>query len=194
VSFAKALLLLPDQRYATIIRDYLEHAEPGSRAMFIVAYDNLRMLVNADYSAARKKGESPLRVEGFIRLLAEQWERAIEDEINSRRYSWFLQAALIGRLDKLSRQDMTLQTLGAECWVLLAGSAKHLNALIRSNIVWKDEEKWAYEHLKKEDEFIRHVLTSTLPAHYTNHPLILEFQAKTGVYVTSRDMDLFPIF
>ncbi|HEX5847443.1 MAG TPA: hypothetical protein VFY53_14575 [Rhodoplanes sp.] len=192
-STGEALLTLALDTYARAIEDMLRQDSPAGRAMYVVAYDNLRPLGSAMYTVSIQQNEKPCMVEDLIKFFSRELDRK-RDEINIRRFSWYFIAALLARLDKLARKDEGIREHGIECWLMLADSAAHLASLLPNNIVWKTEEKvwyealW-YEALQTKADFTKHVLSHTMPAHYSDHPLIKSFAKQNSIFVPTRKSD-----
>lgn len=110
-STGEALLTLALDTYARAIEDMLRQDSPAGRAMYVVAYDNLRPLGSAMYTVSIQQNEKPCMVEDLIKFFSRELDRK-RDEINIRRFSWYFIAALLARLDKLARKDEGIREHG----------------------------------------------------------------------------------
>jgi hypothetical protein len=192
-SFDERFLSLSPEALGSAIERIIQEEIPATCAMYVVAYDNLRPLSAAARSAAAQNNNKPILIEDFIKILGDGIEKWKNDEIRSRRFSWLFMAANIARLDKLARNQESLKTSGAKCWIKLAESARHLKVLLPDNIVWSSNEKTWYDLLETERDFAWHVLSHTMPADYSSHPLILEFAKRQKTIPFFRDRDFFSI-
>lgn len=92
------ILKSTDERYAIFVAEFVDGLDPATRAHLAVAYQNLIPTLS-DFSGAYCTRGIPFTVEIFIIQLESELPLA-RDEINSRRISWFLFAALLARLEK----------------------------------------------------------------------------------------------
>mgnify|MGYP000689939726 CR=1 FL=1 len=95
------LLAFGNDQYATTIGEMFTGMDRGIRAHVLVAYENLLPVLSATYSVAQQRGDD-FTIEHFIPQIVEKLEAAKGNEIATRRWSWFLFAAMLGRLEKIS--------------------------------------------------------------------------------------------
>lgn len=167
-----ALLGLAPQAYAEAMRDFFDSMDPATKAHVVVAYENLLPVLSACYSQARKEGGS-FTVEDFIRELGPRLD-SYTDEVNSRRMAWSLFAALLGRLEKLAREDIGIKEIGAGMhrrqaakllgiWCGLVREMPRLKALLPNNVVWKQQEKDWFDLSKSDEAMLEYGLNHTIP-------------------------------
>jgi len=111
----------------------------ATKAHVLVAYQNLIPLINVMRELNRKQG-SAFSIDDFIVECAEK-QGSAKDEINVRRFAWFLWAALVYRLVTISDSDVGLRDTLAEIWCGIARCAPFLKTLLPDNVVWKPNEK-----------------------------------------------------
>lgn len=129
--------------YAIFVREMLEGLDNATKAHVLVAYQNIIPLVGAMHNVVRHQG-SAFSLDDFIVKISEKQEAAT-DEINTRRFAWFLWAALVYRLVVLAGKDVGLRDTLAEIWCDIARCAPFLKALLPDNVVWKTDEKVWFE-------------------------------------------------
>lgn len=156
-----ALLGLAPQAYAEAMRDFFDVMDPATKAHVVVAYENLLPVLSACYSHAKKEGGS-FTVEDFIRELGPRLD-TYTDEVNSRRMAWSLFAALLGRLEKLARDNAGIKELGAGIWCGLVREMPRLKALLPNNVVWKPQEKDWFDLSKSDADMLEFGLNHTVP-------------------------------
>lgn len=125
--------------YANFVRDLFATLDNATKAHVLVAYQNLIPLIGAVQHVARQQG-SAFSIDDFIVECAEG-QAAARDEINTRRFAWFLWAALVYRLVTMSGGDVGLRNTLADIWCDIARCAPFLKALLPDNVVWKPDEK-----------------------------------------------------
>lgn len=129
--------------YANYVREFFSAMDNGSKAHVLVAYQNLLPLVGAMHTVAKQQS-SAFSIDDFI-IECSNGQEAATDEINMRRYAWFLWAAMIYRLNTMASGDTGLRDTLAEVWCDIARCAPFLKALLPDNVVWKTEEKIWFE-------------------------------------------------
>ena len=135
----RAILNGGNENYANFVRELFDGLDNATKAHVFVAYQNLLPLIGAMHNVARQQG-SAFSIDDFIVECAEKQEAA-KDEINTRRFSWFLWAGLVYRLVTMSGKDVGLRNTLAEIWCDIARCAPFLKALLPDNVVWKPDEK-----------------------------------------------------
>lgn len=176
-----AMLAFDNATYATMIAELFETMDPATRAHVLVAYENLVPLLSAMWSAAKKQGEE-VTVEMFIPLVAEKLDAAQGDEIGSRRWSWFLFASLLGRLEKLSRDNPSIAETGAKIWCAIAADAPRLKGLLPSNIVWKPEEKEWFDLSMADDKLTEWAINHAMPPMFAKLELVKSFAQSRALF------------
>lgn len=95
--FARALEF-DNFAYTKVVSDLFENMDSMTRAHVVVAYENLLPHLTAYWQVAKERGEDG-SVEQFIGMAAKRLDEVGSDEIRSRRWAWFLFAAMLGRLE-----------------------------------------------------------------------------------------------
>lgn len=139
----RAILRGGNADYANFVRELFEGLDNATKAHVLVAYRNLIPIVGAMRNVARQQG-SAFSIDDFIIECAEKRGTAT-DEINTRRFAWFLWAALVYRLVTMEGKDVGLRDTLAEIWCDIARCAPFLKALLPDNVVWKTDEKVWFE-------------------------------------------------
>ena len=139
----RAILRGGNADYANFVREVFDGLDNATKAHVLVAYQNLIPIVGAMHNVARQQG-SAFSIDDFIVECAEKQEAAT-DEINTRRFAWFLWAALVYRLVTMAGKDVGLRDTLAEIWCDIARCAPFLKALLPDNVVWKTDEKVWFE-------------------------------------------------
>lgn len=136
--------------YADFVRSFFLELDRPTKAHILVAYQNVIPLVGAMTTVAKQQGSS-FSIDDFIIQCSEAREGA-NDEVNTRRFAWFLWAALVYRLAAMSSRDAPHRETLAEVWCDVARCAPFLKALLPNNVVWKAEEKIWFENVIKETD------------------------------------------
>ncbi len=136
--------------YANFVRELFNVLDNSTKAHVLVAYQNLIPIMGAMQSVARQQG-SAFSIDDFIVECAGQQEDA-RDEVNARKYAWFLWAALVYRLVAVSGGDVGLRDTLAEIWCDVAKCAPFLKALLPDNVVWTSDEKVWFELIIHDPE------------------------------------------
>lgn len=135
----RAILNGGNADYANFVRELFDGQDNATKAHVLVAYQNLIPLIGAMQNVARQQGTA-FSIDDFIIECAEKQEAA-KDEVNTRRFAWFMWAALVYRLVTISGRDVGLRDTLAEIWCDIARCAPFLKALLPDNVVWKPDEK-----------------------------------------------------
>lgn len=125
--------------YANFVKEIFDGMDNATKAHVLVAYQNLIPIVGAMHNVAKQQ-DSAFSIDDFIIECAEK-QAAAKDEINTRRFAWFMWAALVYRLVTMSGRDIGLKDTLAEIWCDIARCAPFLKALLPNNVVWKPDEK-----------------------------------------------------
>jgi len=136
--------------YANFVRDLIEGMDNATKAHVLIAYLNLIPIIGAMHNPAKKQ-ETAFSIDDFILHCADK-QNAAKDEINTRRYAWFMLAALIYRLVRMASRDAGLEEALGKIWCDIARCTPFLKALLPSNIVWKKEEKEWFSGIIQEPE------------------------------------------
>jgi hypothetical protein len=175
------VLELSDADYAKFIADFVDNMDGATRAHVAVAYQNLIPILSAIYSHNRKHG-SDFTTEEFIKGAAERVDELVSDEINSRRNSWFLFAAMIARLEKIARRDESVIPISATIWTKIATEYPRLKILLPHNVVWSDDEKAWFSFSDDDSDLIGLAVNHHIPTKFAKHPITERF---------AKSMDLF---
>lgn len=174
------LLGFDDLSYASAVYEFVENMDAATKAHVMVAYENLLPVLSACYSHARKEGKS-FTVEDFIRELGPRLE-SYTDEVNSRRMSWSLFAAMIGRLEKLARSNEQVKLIGARTWCLLIPEIPRLKALLPNNVVWRPEEKDWWDLTKTDEALVEYGLNHTIPPVFAKTEPVVTLAEQLGLH------------
>jgi len=176
-----AMLAFDHATYAGTVAELFETMDPATRAHVLVAYENLVPLLSAMWSAGKKQGEE-VTVEVFIPLVAEKLDAAQGDEIGSRRWSWFLFASLLGRLEKLSRDNPAIAETGAKIWCAIADDAPRLKGLLPRNVVWKPEEKEWFDLSMADEKLIEWTINHAMPPMFAKLESVKAFAQSRALF------------
>ncbi len=146
----KAVLDGGNADYANFVQEVVGGLDNATRAHILVAYQNLIPTIIAMKNVARQQ-ETAFSIDDFILQCADQ-EVDAKDEINVRRYAWFMWAALIYRLGTMSSRDAGLEETHGNVWCDIARCAPFLKALLPDNVVWSTEEKVWFTYVIQEPE------------------------------------------
>ncbi len=145
-----AVLKLPDSEYCDYVKGVFDYLDPATRAHVLVGYQTLTIIVSVYRNEAKKRGEN-WTLEGFILDCSEK-QVAANDEINTRRYAWFMWAAMLYRMREIATRDESKLEILGEIWCDIARAAPFLKSLLPDNVVWKPDEKIYFDLVIKEDE------------------------------------------
>ncbi|MFN3546044.1 MAG: hypothetical protein ACK4U0_01015 [Mesorhizobium sp.] len=134
-----AMLGLADPAYAAAMRELFAGMDSSARAHVLVAHHNLSGAVARLPAEGRKQPDRPA-LETFIPIAAARMADS-PDDIDSRRWSWFLFAALLARLEKIATDMPAVAQAGAEIWCAIAADSPRLKQLLPGNVIWKPQEK-----------------------------------------------------
>lgn len=174
------LLRFETDVYAKILLEIFENMDPATRAHVLVAYQNLLPFISALHIHATKNGET-YTVEQFIVAAADRLE-SVNDEINTRKWAWLLHAALLGRLEKICRNDPLIRDIGAAIWCLLAEETPRLKILLPNNVVWKDSEKEWFDLSQDDISLIGRIINHTVPPVFSRQDRIKYFAQSKGCF------------
>jgi len=162
------LLRSDDASFVREIEKLFLSLDAATRAHVIVAYCNLIPGISATYMEYKKQGKN-YTIEDFIMMASEKLDKRIDDEVNSRRWTWFLYAALLARLEKLNRRDPSVADVGAAIWCDLVEETPRLKALLPNNAVWKPEEKEWFILSMSDTQMIKSTIDNTVPISFAKH-------------------------
>lgn len=181
----ETLLELEGKDYADAIKKIFNEFIPATRAHILVAYENLNVILAAFEQEFEEKTGEELNIERFIRWLAEGAEKRMDDEINSRRLTWFLHAALLKRIAKRARNNDNIVEIGAKIWCTIAEDAPRLKELLPNNVVWDADEKMRFDLSGTDKELIGEVLSRTIPSVFAEHEYVEEFADSKDIVFSS---------
>lgn len=141
----RAILRGGNADYANFVRELFDGMDNATKAHVLVAYQNLIPLIGAMRTVAREQ-DSAFSIDDFIIECSDKLD-STSDEINTRRFAWFLWSALVYRLVTIASGDVGLRDTLAEIWCDVARCAPFLKALLPDNVVWKIEEKVWFERM-----------------------------------------------
>lgn len=178
-------LVLDDPRFVEFVRSLVSDAEPGARTMSTVALHNLRYIFPESLPEKYEGERVPLAsdLDGQIRFLG---SRNYDEERAFRRNAWFLWAALITRATNLAERASSAQEAAAEIWEMLAREAQFIEHRLTHNIVWSDQEKVWFSHIKSEKDGVSYVLNHMLPSWLKQHPRIKACANEFDVFIFNR--------
>jgi hypothetical protein len=160
--------------YAKVVSDLFENMDLMTRAHVVVAYENLLPFLTAYWQAAKEAGEDG-SVEQFIGMAAKRLDEVGNDEILSRRWAWFLFAAMLGRLEKLSFKNPEIVKTGAEIWCALVSEIPRLKGLLPDNVVWKPEEKEWFNLSMDDNLLVQYSINNVIPPMFAKHESVKAF-------------------
>lgn len=178
-SFQQLITLSPTE-YAQFVGDFVDNMDPGTRTHVAIAYQNLIPFLSAIHSHAKQQGEE-YSVEKFIESASSRIVELENDEINSRRNSWFLFAALIARLEKLAKADLALVPFGATVWTILVTEYPRIKVVLPNNIVWKDEEKVWFDFELNDQQAMQYAINLHVPPIFANDNVMASFARDLNV-------------
>jgi hypothetical protein len=173
------LLAMEDLQYAQFVADFVDQMDGGTRSHVAVAYQNLLPMVSAFHTHNKQHGGSYF-IEDLITDTAAKLE-STQDEINSRRYSWFLFAALVARLEKLARTNDEIVPIGAAIWSIIATEYPRLKHTLPHNVVWSDAEKEWFDLCETDERLMSLAINNHIPLAFAQHDIIADFARRTGV-------------
>lgn len=182
----RAILNGGNDTYASFVKELFDGLDGATKAHVLVAYQNLIPIFGVMNNVAKKQG-SAFSVDDFIiECSANQY--SAKDEVNARRYAWFMWAALVYRLATMSGRDFGLRDTLAEIWCDIARCAPFLKDLLPDNAVWKAEEKVWFEHVihDPKPEIVAWAINHGGPKTVWNSPAVKKLAEEYGlVYLES---------
>jgi len=160
----KQFLLDTDAAFVSFCEHLFLEVEPATRAHILVAYKNIEPTIPIVIAHMKQNGIN-YSLDDLIYEFSKEAER-YSDEINSRRYTWSLWAALLYRLGKMSERGKSdIKEHVATIWCQIAEDAPLLKALLPHNVVWTEKEKaWFDFSLLRDDlDFISYVVHYSMP-------------------------------
>ena len=174
-----AMLRLADPAYAAAMRELFLGLDPSARAHVLVAHRNLRTGIEALATEGRTRPDQ-LALEKFIPLAAARMTDS-PDDIDSRRWSWFLFAALLTRLEKLAATTPASAEAGADIWCAIAADAPRLKQLLPGNVIWKPLEKAEFDLDLPDDRMVEWTLAHAMPTVFAGREKIAAFSRSRGI-------------
>jgi hypothetical protein len=176
VPAAVDVLNLDDKSFVKAVSRMITEGQLASGTMCLIANENLRPMMNATFElAANRPNQSiPQDLDGFIRYLAAGLDK-YSDEISRRRVQWFFLTSLIWRANAKAAADPTLVDLVAIIWIFLAKSGALLKETVATNVIWEEEEKVWFDHIRTPKDGISYVLVHMLPPFLKDHVSIKAF-------------------
>lgn len=144
-----AVLRSSEADYCVFAKDVFDHLDLPTRAHVLVGYMSVTTLVTVLRNEAERRGQE-WSIEGFILECAEK-QPLQKDQINSRRYAWFMWAAMLYKMREASDGNNELREMLGEVWCDIARAAPLLKSLLPDNVVWKPEEKTFFDLVIHED-------------------------------------------
>ena len=182
-----ALLALDDLSFARAVSKFYTEIDAATRAHSFVAYVNLLSTLSGVAMAAKHHLLEPTTIEDFIRVAVEQLEKNKSDEVNSRRWAWFVFAALLARIEKCAQQKVEINEIGAAIWCQLAEDAPRLKVLLPDNVVWTSHEKEWFDLSLSDRELSQSVINNTMPRPFAAVDLVANYCAtKNWLFWPSR--------
>ena len=123
-------------------------------------------------------------METFISESAQNYEKSENegDEINSRRFAWFLYASLLKRLEKFAEEDQIIADIGAKIWLLIAQDAPILKVILPDNVVWQPDEKTWFNLSSDEDSLLEETINHHMPLVIFKQKLVKEFAKSRNIW------------
>jgi hypothetical protein len=168
-----AMLRLADPAYAAAMRELFAGMDPSARAHVLVARRNLTGAIVA-LAAEDRMPPDQVALEKFIPIAAARMADS-PDDIVSRRWSWFLFAALLARLEKLAAATPAIAEAGAEIWCAIVADAPRLKQLLPGNVIWKPQEKAGFDLDLADAEFVEWALGHAVPPAFSRTEAVARF-------------------
>ena len=175
------LLAFGNDQYATTIGEMFTGMDRGIRAHVLVAYENLLPVLSATYSVAQQRGDD-FTIEHFIPQIVEKLEAAKGNEIATRRWSWFLFAAMLGRLEKISFTNALAKEIGIKTWCMIARDSCLLKSLLPNNVVWSDAEKEWFDLSVEDEKLIGFTINNVMPPQYSRSEDVKDLARQVGAF------------
>lgn len=176
-----SLLSFDDRSYAVAVSEMVERMDPATRAHVLVAYENLLPLLSVVAAQAKKSGQT-FTVEDFISSAAERLKEVQGDEVSSRRFTWLIFSALLGRLEKLARRTPEAVEAGVKSWCQLAEAAPLLKSLLPNNVVWRQEEKEWFDLSGSDEELMAWVINHAMPPIFAKQDAVASFAETRALF------------
>lgn len=174
-----AMLRLADPAYAAAMRELFANMDAAAHAHVLVAHRNLKAAI-ATLADGRKQPDLPV-LEKFIPLAATRTADSADD-IDSRRWSWFLFAALLTRLEKLAAATPAIAETGAEIWCAIVADAPRLKRLLPGNVIWKPQEKVEFDLDLEDAELVEWALVQAMPPVFSRTQAVAGFARSLGLH------------
>lgn len=175
------MLGLADPAYAAAMRELFAGMDSSARAHVLVAHHNLSGAVARLPAEGRKQPDRPA-LETFIPIAAARMADS-PDDIDSRRWSWFLFAALLARLEKLATDTPAVAQAGAEIWCAIAADSPRLKQLLPGNVIWKPQEKADFDLELPDAALIEWTLGSAMPPVFSRTDAVAGFARDRGLHL-----------
>jgi hypothetical protein len=188
-----ATLTFDDETYSRFVAELFNTMDPATRVHVLVAYMNLLPILFGTWSEYRKQGVE-YTLEQFISQAAERLDASMADEIVSRRWTWFLLASLLGRLERLSRNSPTIANTGAKIWCSIAEDAPRLKILLPNNIAWRQDEKEWFDLSATDDELVQWTINHAMPSIFARLDLVKSFASSRGLFRWSSSSQIGMLF
>ncbi|SCC78517.1 hypothetical protein [Saliniramus fredricksonii] len=186
------IILLSNNQYADVVKDTFNHMDDGNRAFTLIAHVNLIPMLSGQFLAKQKRGEN-FTIEEFIPQLGERLDEAAGDQVKVRRLTWFLFAAMLARLEKLSYSSPEFISVGAEIWCKIIGASPFLRNMLVNNIVWSEEELAWFDLSKSDSKFMEIAMNHYIPPIFAKHPCVKKFaENKHILYLPSYHLGAVP--
>ena len=180
-----AMLRLADPAYAAAMRELFSGMDPSARAHVLVARRNLGG-VHATLAAEDRMPPDQTALEKFIPIAAARMADSADD-IVSRRWSWFLFAALLARLEKLSAATPAIAETGAEIWCAIVADAPRLKQLLPGNVIWKPLEKSGFDLELDDAQLVEWALGHAMPPVFARTEAVARFVRSRAPHPPGQD-------
>ena len=170
-----------DAIFTAFVGETFSGMDRATRAHVLVAYQNLIPILSVMMTVAKRE-RTKSSIEYFIADCATQADNA-NDEVNSRRYAWFLFAAMLYRLGAIATKSDDLRDKVAYIWCSIARDAPLLKTLLPNNCVWKEEEKeWFSDKMRQpEQDFVVYTINHGSPKTIWDSPEIQRLAEEFGL-------------
>jgi hypothetical protein len=157
----------------------VRNKQPIVPAMCLIAYENL-FLVRTVFErvATSIPGCSP-SLENLARWLEQEHSRftsgSIEDEANSRRYSYFHTAVVLTIAHTRAAKQPALWDSLADIWAALLPGAAALRRTLDTTSLWAPSETAFFDGVKTESDGENYCVTHMLPPELKEHKKIWDW-------------------
>ena len=176
-------LLQRPTEYASFVVDLIHAADNSTRAMCVVAIENLRPMLLVLQDTATLRGKSFDLDATIVKFCNRMETDGGDDPINARRQLWFVMGLHVTKLDALAAQRADLIDSAAKVWLELAAASKYIPRLLEANVVWKDEEKIWFETTKSERDGITYAMTQAMPRAYRHTATVRAFADHYDIFL-----------